>query len=191
MADEPVVAAPAPFDMDALMTRIDATVKEGIQAGVKAAIPPAPRQPAAVPKSDPVHDLVMEAVGPQMQAIQVTALAGADAAQFFTSTPEINTPDYAKHKDEVEKRFIAALSAGRFVPRSDLYKHYIGENFDAFAALRAKSATEAQDAALRAAGAPGASVGRSGAVQISDPYSMTEDQLFAALAPKGAAAVEF
>lgn len=188
MADEPVTP---PLDMDALMTRIDATVKEGIQAGVRAALPPAPVAPKVAPKSDPVHDLVMEAVGPQLQAIQVTALAGADAAQFFTSTPEINQPDYAKHKEEVERRFMGALGQGRFVPRSDLYKHYMGENFDEFATLRAKTTIDAQNAALRAAGAPGANVGTSGTVQISDPYSMTEDQLFAAMAPAGAKAHEF
>jgi hypothetical protein len=179
------------MDMDAFMTRFDATLKEGIQAGVKAALPQAPPRPTVAPKSDPVQDLVMEAVGPQLQAIQVTALAGADAANFFTSTPEINTPEYAKHKEEVERRFMGALAQGRFVPRGDLYKHYMGENFDAFATLRAKTATESQNAALRAAGAPGANVGQSGTMQIADPYSMTEDQLFAALAPTGAKAHEF
>lgn len=192
MPDEPVATVAAPqMDMDAFMARFDATLKEGIQAGVKAALPQAPPRAVTPPKSDPVHDLVMEAVGPQLQAIQVTSLAGADAANFFTSTPEINTAEYAKHKEEVERRFMGALAQGRFVPRGDLYKHYMGENFDTFAALRAKTTTDAQNAALRAAGAPGAGVGQSGTVQIGDPYSMTEDQLFAALAPTGAKAHEF
>ena len=156
MPDEQNAAPAAPqFDMDALAGQIT----EGLKATIQQSMPQYPAPSPAVPQQaapDAVRDLLDPYLSPVARQARLAEEAATDAAEFYTSHPELDKGE----RDEVEKRFKALKAANVPFKREDILNHYRGENIEKEVEKRierrAKAATAAMDAAANVgSGSPG------------------------------------
>ena len=143
--------APA-FDAEALGKTISTQVATQVAEALRTAPAHDPQPKAAEPQE---QDALAQVLEPYVQrgTARATLIAqmAADKADFYTASDADELALRLEYKDEVEKRALALATAGRALPREDIFKHLKGEKEEEFfekrAKRKAKKEREAADAA--------------------------------------------
>lgn len=171
-------AQPAGIDMDALGRMFDTKLQEGMGQVVQSVRSMLPRPAAAAPVSDPVGDMVRPVVEPVLNHAMTIAQSAADQASFYS---EFGQELDGEDRKEIEKTFSTMLQNGRPMARSDVWKWIQGNNIDKVVGKKIEQKEKKQKEAEMAQDS-GAGVGnRQGGGQATDPYSLNQEQLDAAM----------
>ena len=144
-------AKPAPaFDAEALGKTISGQVASQVAEALRLAKPDEPT------KAEPeTQDALAQVLEPYVQrgTAKATLIAqmAADKADFYTASDPDELALRLEYKDEVEKRALALASAGRALPREDIFKHLKGEKEEEFFEKRSKRKARKEREAVDAA----------------------------------------
>lgn len=164
-------ASPA-FDLNAVGEMFKSTLQEGLgQLSQQIAQSTKAAQPA--PAADPVGDMVR----PFVEGAHVAAGDAKDAAKFYAQNKDLSPETIA----EIEKTFDKMLGIGRPMAREDILAWHVGKNFEKHLEDRIQQRDKKLAEAAQAGDAGGGSGKPGQAVTPKDPYSMSHEDLSAAL----------
>lgn len=169
MADEPTT--PAPYDADALATRMRGVVREELnhlagaaqQRQAQQAQQVQQQQAVQAASGDPIYQAVVKPyLEPALRAMNVQTQAAVDAVHFYNRHPEAR--EYQPH---IEQRFGQMVQAGTPFDRETVWDHFRGQNLTHF--------IERQQQAVQQAGAQGATIGAPGVGRTTpQPFNREE-----------------
>ena len=138
-----------PLDPEALGKAISDQVAAQVATALQTQADRPPAQPAQREPEDALGQVIEPYVRAGSAKATLIAQLAADKADFYTVSDPDELADRLAYKEEVEKRALALASAGRALPREDIFKHLKGEKEEEFferktkrKALKAKRAAE-------------------------------------------------
>lgn len=170
MTDTPTTpATPAPFNEDALASRIRGEVRGALGEMAQQAQQAQAQQAQQVQQQraqqqaagDPIYNAVIKPyVEPALRQMSVQTQGAVDAVGFYAEHPEA-----LKYRGTIEQQFNEMAQRGVPFDRATIYNHYKGANFDQFVKDQQENLQRvaAQGATV---GAPG--VGRPGGLPVLD-----------------------